>query len=81
SAVTLSAFYKNINEKASLNMVVTAQNATRTAYTIDSGKPVIRNDPHRTIPPYVYVAGFAILAIAIYLLWRRQAQPLRRPDI
>ena len=81
--VKLSALYKNINQRASLNMVLT-DNATRTAYTIDSGKPVIRNDPHRTIPPYVYLVGFAVIAIAIYAWWRsraRQLPPQQRPEI
>ena len=73
----LNAMYKNINQRAKLNMVL-VDNATHTPYMIESGKPVIRNDPHRGLQPYVYVVGFAAFLLALYAIWQWHKQRLRR---
>jgi hypothetical protein len=74
--VQLNAKYQNINQRANLNMVL-VDDATHTPFVIESGKPVIRNDPHRGLQPYVYLVGFALILVAMYALWRWRARRLR----
>jgi hypothetical protein len=73
--IVLEAKYAIINQNALLNMTLIGGGRT---YTIESGRPIIRNDPHRTFNP-VYVAATLVLLVGIaYVLWRLWRRHLER---
>lgn len=87
-SVSFDANYQFINQRDLINMSLHSEQAGRT-YIIDSGKPIIRNDPHRPLNPGYVIGGVLVLAALIYLFarqWRARAQPQRvlpdndRPD-
>lgn len=65
--ISLEAKYSNINENAALNMTLLGGGRS---YTIESGKPIIRNDPHRPFNPVFVVGTLVLLAGIAYVLWR-----------
>ena len=70
-SVSFDANYKFINQRDLINMTLHTDEQGGRTFVIDSGKPIIRNDPHRTFNPVYVIAGILVLAALAYLLWRQ----------
>jgi hypothetical protein len=72
-SVSFRANYVSVGKSSPINMTLlhTDQNGHKTTYVIDSGRPIIRNDPRRPFNPVYVIVGILVLAAAlIYLLSR-----------
>ena len=72
-SVSFRANYVSVGKSSPINMTLlhTDQNGHKTTYVIDSGRPIIRNDPRRPFNRVYVIAGILVLAAAlIYLLSR-----------
>ena len=73
--ITFDAQYVVINENAVHNMTLVGGGRT---YVIESGKPIIRNDPQRPFNPTYVAATLVLLAGLAYVLWRLRRRHLER---
>lgn len=84
-SVSFRANYKTVGKSSPINMTLlhTDQNGTKT-YVIDSGRPIIRNDPRGPFNPVYVIAGILVLAALIYLIskqWRARYGARPHPEL
>jgi hypothetical protein len=79
---TFTDTYKTNDTYISLNMRLKATAGGVNDYTIDGGRPIIRNDPNR-LPPYTWlVVGLALVLVAYlaYRWWRDRSRGRMRDE-